>query len=276
VDRDPGRPQPTHDLCEGSFDTIPSIPWYITTAVLSINVLIAVVVWRLVVAGAHRAGLDDGARSRLAAFAAAGLGGWLGAVLLSAPPLASLASTDPYQLTLLIPFFSLGGIGASLFAVWRSPDLRRALAAIPLPAVVGVQYYRVVGATFVVLLSLGQLPAHFALPAGWGDVGIGLLAPLVALALMRIPALGRPLAWGWNLLGLLDLVVAVGMGTGVLAPYLHPELGARVPAAGPMGAFPMMVVPAFAVPVSLLLHLLSLRGLARYRREAVEGAPQVA
>ena len=141
----------------------------------------------------------------------------------------------------------------------------------PLPALVGAQFYRVVGAVFLILLAQGRLPAHFALPAGWGDVAIGIAAPLVALALARGVRGSRALGIAWNTLGLLDLAVAVGAGTGILAPGLG-----RVPPAGPMGAFPLILVPAFAVPVSVLLHLLA---LARLRREVRLGSglvPKVA
>ena len=64
------------------------------------------------------------------------------------------------------------------------------------------------------------------------------------------------------MLGLLDLVVAVGMGSGLLVPLLAPSLGSAPPAAA-MGALPMILVPAFAVPVSVLLHLLALGRLWR-------------
>jgi hypothetical protein len=60
----------------------------------------------------------------------------------------------------------------------------------------------------------------------------------------------------------------VGMGTGFLAPYLAPELGARVPPAPAMGVFPLVLVPLFAVPISVLLHVLSLARLAAGRRPA--------
>lgn len=108
-----------------------------------------------------------------------------------------------------------------------------------------------------------RLPAHFALPAGWGDILVGLTAPLVALGLARGIRGGRTLAISWNVFGLLDLAVAVGMGTGFLAPLLAPDLGPRVPPALAMGVFPMILVPLFAVPMSVLLHLLALRGLRR-------------
>ena len=68
--------------------------------------------------------------------------------------------------------------------------------------------------------------------------------------------------------GLLDLVVAVGMGTGYLAPLLAPHLGAQVPPAAAMGVFPLVLVPTFAVPLSIMLHLL---GLVRLTAESRVG-----
>jgi hypothetical protein len=142
------------------------------------------------------------------------------------------------------------------------------LAAAPLPALIGVQVYRTIGVVFVILLAQGQLPAHFALPAGWGDIAVGLSAPLVALALAREVRGGRTLAAEWNVFGLLDLVVAVGMGTGFLATFLAPDFATRVAPAAAMGIFPLILVPTFAVPVSVLLHLIA---LARLRGEIQPG-----
>ena len=76
---------------------------------------------------------------------------------------------------------------------------------------------------------------------------------------------GRILAIGWNVIGLLDLFVAVGMGTGILAPILAPGLGSRVPPAAAMGVFPMILVPMYAVPLSVMLHVIV---LGRLRRSA--------
>ena len=87
------------------------------------------------------------------------------------------------------------------------------------------------------------------MPAGWGDIAIGLTAPLVALALVRRLPGAVPLAILWNVLGLLDLIVAVGMATGLLAPLL------------------------FGVPVAVLLHVLALGRLLRERRPRARLVP---
>jgi len=186
---------------------------------------------------------------------------------------ASLAARDRFSLSPLIPLFAIVPVVAVLLAIRFSPALRQVLSAASLPALIGVQFYRTLGVLFVILMTMGQLPARFALPAGWGDIAIGLTAPLVALALARGTRGSRAIATSWNVVGLLDLVVAVGMGTGLLAPYLAPELGPRVQPAAAMGIFPMFLVPAFAVPVSVLLHLIA---LGRLRREVRTRSGRVA
>jgi hypothetical protein len=243
---------------------IPVIPWYITAIVLATNITIAVAVWTLVSSATARSELSAAARRAVRTGSALFLGAWLGAALFLAPAPASLLGRDQFFLTPLVPLFAALPLAIVILALRLSAALRRAVAAVPLPALIGIQVYRVVGAVFVVLLAAGQLPAHFALPAGWGDVAIGLTAPLIALALARGVRGARAAGIAWNVVGLLDLVVAVGMGTGLLAPLLAPELG-RLPPAGAMGVFPLILVPAFAVPVSVMLHVLALSRLMRVR-----------
>lgn len=255
----------------------PAVPWYLTLVVLATDLAIAVVLWRLLATAAARSALPPATAGTIRVATAAFLAAWLGLALLLAPAPASLAGRDPYSITPLIPLFAV--VPPLLAAAWfaRSPALRAVLAAVPVSALVGIQVYRLIGAVFLVLLVRGVVPAHFALPAGWGDVAVGLAAPLVALALARGIRGAAALGLAWNAFGLLDLVVAVGMGTGLLVPLLAPELG-RVAPSGTMGVFPMILVPAFTVPVSVLLHLLALARLAgaargRVGREPSAGRP---
>ncbi len=87
-------------------------------------------------------------------------------------------------------------------------------------------------------------------------MAIGATAPLVILALRRQPAFaaGR-LFWVWNLLGMLDLVVAVGLGA--LSAVLGIGISAEI-TTFPMGRMPLVIVPTFLVPLFLMLHLASL------------------
>ncbi len=242
---------------------IPVIPWYIELISLAANLAIAMAVWSILSSAAGRSGLSPATQRKVRAGTAVFLGTWLGAALFLAPAPASLLTRDQFYLSPLIPLFVVVPITIALLALRLSPALRRVVAAASLPALIAVQVYRTIGIVFLILLTLGQVPAHFALPAGWGDIAIGLTAPLVALAVARGVRGGRTLAISWNVFALLDLLVAVGMGTGFLAPFLAPDLGTRVPPAAAMGVFPMILVPIFAVPVSVLLHLLALGKLRR-------------
>ena len=246
---------------------IPAIPWPIELIVLATNLAVAVAVWWLVASAARRTHLSTSARRTVQVGSAVFIGAWLGAALLLAPPPASLVNRDRFYLSPLIPLFGLipPAIVALALALW--PAVRRTIAAVPAPARVGIHVYpglgavyRVVGGGCLIRVAQGPLPRNFALPAGWGDVAIGLAGPLVAFALLRGVSGARGLAAGWNIFGLLDLAVAVGMGTGYLAPLLT-DVAGRLPPAGAMGVFPLILVPTFAVPVSVVLHLLALAGL---------------
>jgi hypothetical protein len=252
---------------------IPVIPWYFTLVVIATEIGIAVAVWGIVSLAARRSGLEPLVQRRVRIGSGVFFGAWLAGVLLLAPAPEALANRGPYYITPLIPLFFAASVATVVLASWRSPSFRRVLRAIPTPALHALQAWRILGVVFVALLAQGKLPAHFALPAGWGDIFVGLTAPLVGLALARRVHGARALAVSWNAFGLLDLVVAVGMGTGVLAPLLVPDLGSRVPPAAAMGTLPMLLVPAFAVPMSTLLHVLALAALRREARVSPRLSP---
>jgi hypothetical protein len=111
------------------------------------------------------------------------------------------------------------------------------------------------------------------------------MAPLVAVAVAKSsrsrnnPAAGiSALALGWNLFGFLDLIVAVGMGTGLLLRVTRPDLGTVDPASA-MTLFPLVLIPTFAVPLGFILHIYSIwrtlldRRTARGRLEEIRGEP---
>jgi hypothetical protein len=148
-------------------------------------------------------------------------------------------------------------VGVLLFLAW--PSLRRTLAIIPNTWLVGVQTYRILGVIFVILYLGGYLPGLFALPAGLGDSLVGIVAPFVAAAYARSPEGAARRVRLWNLLGIADLVIAVTLGFITspspfqLAAFDHPTVL--------IGMFPLVLIPVFAVPLSILLHLASLQKL---------------
>src|SRR4029079_9284962 len=126
--------------------------------------------------------------------------------------------------------------------------LFRGLLRLELPALVALQTFRVVGVIFIVAWSAGTLPAGFALPAGIGDVAIGLTAPLVAAAVAARRRHHTTLARVWKVGGIADLVIAVSSGV----MHGHSPLGLL---AGPVGTdamalYPFSVIPTFLVPLA--------------------------
>jgi hypothetical protein len=143
----------------------------------------------------------------------------------------------------------------------RSKRIGQVLDAMPSSWIIALQLYRVFGAIFLVNWARGALPGVFALPAGTGDVITGLFAVPVAIALASGAREGRKMAIAWNIFGLVDFTIAVGMGL-ITAPGPLQLIVPGVPNIG-AGAYPTVMIPAFAVPSSILLHVLSLRQLRR-------------
>jgi hypothetical protein len=121
-----------------------------------------------------------------------------------------------------------------------------------------VQSLRIAGFTFLVLYTYGILPGAFALPAGWGDIAIGVTAPLVAMKLTNSSQ--RTGFIVWQVLGVLDLVAAVSLGT--TARLISPE-GIATSA---MSELPLSLIPTFAVPLFLVLHLICIAQARRWEK----------
>jgi hypothetical protein len=120
----------------------------------------------------------------------------------------------------------------------------------------GIQAWRFAGLGFLALYTNGVLPGFFAWPAGVGDMIIGLTAPWVIMALIQRPDFKSSLLFiGWNLFGILDLVIAIS--TGALSSGLAPGIvGAATTA--PMAHLPLVLIPAYLVPLFIMLHLATL------------------
>ncbi len=99
------------------------------------------------------------------------------------------------------------------------------------------------------------LPAVFGLPAGCGDLFIGVTAPLAAASWSSGKKSGKAVFVLWNGLGLLDLIIA--LSTGVLAAFTS----SGPVTMAPMRLFPLSLVPAFGVPLAFILHF---TGLAQF------------
>lgn len=193
-------------------------------------------------------------RSQITASVVAILTLWLAAVMLLGA--RGAYSRDPGSLPLPI----LLGVAVpimvflTLYSVW--PTFRWFILSLDLVPVTAIQAWRFGGLGFLALYAYGILPGHFAWPAGLGDMAIGASAVWVAWALSRRPQFASSRSFAiWNLLGVFDLVVAVGMGAA--ASGLVSGMAGEI-TTGPMAQLPLLVVPGFLVPCFIMLHLTAL------------------
>ncbi|MEZ2333092.1 MFS transporter [Mesorhizobium sp. RCC_202] len=156
-------------------------------------------------------------------------------------------------------------VGAPLLLF--SKRIGQVLDAMPVGWLVAVQVYRVFGSWAIAAWLHGSLPGVFALPAGIGDMLTGLLALPAAITVATGTAEGRRAAAFWNILGLADFAVAVTMGM-ITSPGPWQLIVPDVQTIG-AGNYPGVLTPAFVVPGSILLHVLSLRQLSRRGRADV-------
>ena len=220
---------------------------------ISTPVSIAVVIADAALAVLLIAGIAYAARPRGRGLVA---GGALGAWFVLTVVLAKLGVYETTADTPLPPAIAFGIVLPAVLgcALLAHEPARRAIARVPLQWLVGAQLYRVVGGLFLIAWLQGDVPAEFALPAGIGDVLVGIAAPLVALRIARDGAeRARPWVVGWCALGILDLVVAVACGF-LTAPSTVQQLALADPNVA-ITSYPLVLIPTFAVPASIVLHV---------------------
>lgn len=229
------------------------------TALLWSIVLIAAVAMPLATAVTlHRGALAAGLPRRTAHRVAVGFAAlwliWLAVawVLADAGTFLQSAEANPW-----IPVTVVGAMAVAL-ALTRIPVVATILAQPGTAArLAAPQVWRVVGVAFLVALVAGDLPALFALPAGLGDIAVGVAAPYVVWRLAR--GRGRRGAIWFNALGIVDLVTAIGLA--VLTSLGPTRLVAVDPSTVEATALPLALIPTAIVPLALALHVLSLRRL---------------
>jgi hypothetical protein len=151
--------------------------------------------------------------------------------------------------------FGLGIAVAALtpmvvFSLWfaASEEFRKFALSLNPRILTSLQSWRIVGFTFLLLEARNVLPGIFAFPAGYGDMFIGVTAGFAAWKLAE-PAHRNSFIF-WQMLGILDLVTAVSLGTtaGLLMP--------NGPSMVAMTVLPLSLIPTFLVPFFLMLHVI--------------------
>lgn len=170
----------------------------------------------------------------------------------SRPPLA-------FGIAILLPL--------TVFFVWfaASASFRGFTLSLNPHTLTLVHSWRVAGFTFLALYSAGLLPAIFALPAGLGDMAIGLTSYLAAQWSSDFHLRRRFIVW--QVLGIFDLVLAITLGT--VSRLIDPH-GTSTAI---MTTLPMSLIPTFAVPMLIMLHVIC---IAQARQRKASQHPQVA
>lgn len=184
---------------------------------------------------------------------------WLGAAGAFATP----QGEPPIRLLLGV----VTPIALFLLAFWIWQSFHDFVLSADVRLLTGTQAWRFAGFGFLGLYFQGLLPGYFAWPAALGDMAVALTAPWLVIALFRQPSIVRSKVFvAWNIFGILDFVVAVGMGA--VAPLLFPDLVRTVTpqmaAAAPMRHLPLLLIPTFAVPMFTIFHLIALFQARRF------------
>lgn len=139
--------------------------------------------------------------------------------------------------------------------------------------VIAVQVYRVEGVIFLILYASNLLPGMFAVPAGAGDVAVGLLALAIGIDISGRQQIRSRTVLLWNLFRIADLIVALATGfltspsTFQRFSFDHPnEL---------ISVFPLVLIPTFLVPLAIVLHIISLVQLGRATAQTDSGREHV-
>jgi hypothetical protein len=115
---------------------------------------------------------------------------------------------------------------------------------------IGVHTWRIAGIAFLWGMTQGILDPAFAIPAGVGDILIGVTAIPFAIFLWKGYSWSKYAVVVWSVLGIADLVNAVTLGVITNAVFRSST----------MATFPWILVPTVAVPLALALH-----GITLYR-----------
>jgi hypothetical protein len=144
-------------------------------------------------------------------------------------------------------------IAVLCIVVARTQALREEFHRVPLWLLVGVHVVRLLGISFIILYTAGRLPAPFASAAGWGDIFVGATALPVAWFAYRRPTNVRPILWVWNIVGVADLIAAVGLG--VISSPGPLRLIFAEPSSAIMATLPWLLIPGFLVPLFFAIHI---------------------
>jgi hypothetical protein len=133
------------------------------------------------------------------------------------------------------------------------PGVRSVLLAVPMRLLIGLNALRMFGVLFLLLTIAGRLSGPFPWSAGLGDIITGAVAIPLAMQVARSAQRPTRAITRWNIFGILDLVVAIGLGitsaAGSPLHFIHAGVGSQA-----MQQLPFCLVPTVLVPFYLITH----------------------
>lgn len=235
----------------------------LTLAGAALGLLVPTLFGVAIQAGIRRAPLSSDRAHALSRFTWIGVGVWTAIVWgLALTGMLAYQPGDPLP-RVLLPLAAPIALALPLLFVG---DVRLVLDHIPLRVLVGVQTFRLAGGAFFANVALGILPVSFWI-GGAGDLLTGTLALASAVLLARGNPGGRRVFWAFTAAGLFDLV-----NVAVLLLVFWPSWYGGPITSAPLATFSLVMIPAIAAPMALLLH-----GMAVWRAiRAPAGRPVLA
>lgn len=167
---------------------------------------------------------------------------------------------------LLGPFI-LGSTLLANISLGRSKVFGSILDAIPTGWLATIQIYRIIGLVFLLMLADGLLSSYLAFSTGWGDIFIGITAPITGYFLLKNPTKYAYIGLVWCIAGFSDLILVLfkaltsAPGELQIAAFELPTII--------IGIFPFPIIPFLVVPISLTLHIQLIRKIMRQKNMKV-------
>jgi hypothetical protein len=187
---------------------------------------------------------------------------WLGIVFLLGGQGGFVGSAGSPPLPIFLGFAIPLAVFFAAYFGWGA--FRTFVLGADLRLVAAMQGWRWAGLGFLSLYAHGVLPGLFAFPAGLGDMAIGVTAPWIVLGLIRDSSFMTSRRFViWNIMGIIDLVVALSMGA--ICSGFIPAITANA-TTRPMAELPLVLIPAYLVPFFIMLHITALSQARRFAR----------
>ncbi|MDV2995747.1 MAG: hypothetical protein N4J56_005401 [Chroococcidiopsis sp. SAG 2025] len=151
-----------------------------------------------------------------------------------------------------VPLLVMAGITIPVLVYYLSEDFRSYIWSIDLKHLTIYHVWRIVAALiFFHYGSQNLLPAQFTIDAGFGDLAVGLLVPLVLLLRES-----RSKYLVFHLFGMLDFAIAVGTGF-TFNVLLNDPLMKNIM------TYPIVLIPLYGVCITGALSIMTLDRLLR-------------